>query len=83
MARDDYPDAGRRDQADILFTATVRADEIRFDVAPESSVTFTADADDDSTSGSDRVNLPDEVKENTTYRDVRIDYAIAAKLARD
>ncbi|MFC4055155.1 hypothetical protein ACFOY4_36180 [Actinomadura syzygii] len=81
MARDGYPDPEQRRQADILFTARVKADEIRFDTAPENSVTFTADAADASTSGSDRTNLPDEVEENTTYRDIEIDYAIAAKLS--
>ncbi|WP_207945454.1 hypothetical protein [Actinomadura sp. 7K534] len=66
--------------ADILFTAHVKADELRFEVVPETSVVFTGDADEASASGSDRTNLPAEVRENVTYRDVRIDYAIAAKL---
>ncbi|MFG2090405.1 MULTISPECIES: hypothetical protein [unclassified Spirillospora] len=81
MSRDDQrPGTEARRTADILFTATVKADELRFEVAPESSVKFTGDAADESASGSDRTNLPDEVRENVTYRDVHIDYAIAAKL---
>ncbi|TDD85891.1 hypothetical protein E1293_10405 [Actinomadura darangshiensis] len=80
MTRDDYPDDELRRTADILFTVKLKADELRFEVVPDSSVEFTEDAADDSTSGSIRTNLPDEVEENVTYRDVHIHYAIAAKL---
>ncbi|WP_433473773.1 hypothetical protein ACQPZP_33945 [Spirillospora sp. CA-142024] len=66
----------------IRFTANVKADELRFDEAPESSVVFTGDAADESTSGSTRTNLPDEVEENVTYRDVQVHYKIEAKLRR-
>lgn len=66
--------------AEILFRATVKADELRFHTVPETSVEFSGDAGDSSASGSVRVNLPRRVVENTTYLDVRIDYAIAAKL---
>jgi hypothetical protein len=76
----EYPGPSRRRSADILFTATVRADELRFLRAPEESVEFTGAADDESSSGSVRANLPDEVAVHTTYRDVHVDYAIAAKL---
>lgn len=83
MARDEFPDAELRRTADILFTAKVKADELRFATTPGNSVEFTGDADDRSTSGSIRTNLPDEVEENVTYRDVHIHYAIAAKLPPD
>jgi hypothetical protein len=76
----EYPWPSHRRSAEILFTATVRADELRFLATPEESVEFTGDADDESTSGSVRTNLPDEVAAHTTYRDVHVDYAIAAKL---
>ena len=77
----EYPGPSRRESAEIVFTASVRADELRFLTAPEESVEFTGGADDDeSTSGSVRTNLPDEVAAHTTYRDVHVDYAIAAKL---
>ena len=82
MSRDGYPDLELRRTADILFTATIRAEELRFVTAPESLVEFAGDAADESTSGSMRTNLPDEVKANVTYRDIRIDAAIAAKMRR-
>ena len=77
----EYPGPSRRGSAEIVFTATVRADELHFRTVPAESVEFTGDADDESSSGSVRSNLPDEVAENTTYRDVYVDYAIASKLA--
>ena len=79
MSRGEHPGPELRRTADILFTAKLKADELRCKTAPRSRVEFT-DADDDSASGSARTNLPDEVEENVTYRDVRIDYAIAAKM---
>ncbi|TDC56349.1 hypothetical protein E1281_07590 [Actinomadura sp. KC345] len=83
MSRDEHPGPEPRRTAEIVFTARVKADELRFRAAPESRVEFTGDADDDSASGSARTNLPDEVEENVTYRNVRIDYAIAAELRDD
>ena len=76
-----YPEPSRRRSAEIVFTATLKADELRFLRAPEESVEFTGDADDESASGSVRTNLPEQVAENTTYRDIHVDYAIASKLA--
>ncbi|WP_433227159.1 hypothetical protein [Actinomadura formosensis] len=83
MGRDEYPGEELRRTADILFTAKVKADELRFNAVPETSVVFTEDAAEESTSGSVRTNLPDEVEENVTYHDVQIHYAIAAKLPPD
>jgi hypothetical protein len=68
---------------EILFSAKLKADELRFKDAPENSVVFTGDAAEESTSGSTRTNLPDEVEEHVTYRDVQIHYAIEAKLPWD
>lgn len=78
MTDDRRPDPETRRTADILFTARVKADELRFETAPENRVEFTEDAD--GASGSRRTNLPDRVEEHVTYRDVEIDYAIAARL---
>ncbi|MEV4000737.1 hypothetical protein [Actinomadura sp. NPDC049753] len=80
MSPGDLPDAELQRTADILFTAKVKADELRFEVVPDVSVTFTEGSSDESTSGSARTNLPDQVKKETTYRDIQIDYAIAARL---
>lgn len=73
-------DRDELDRTAILFTAEVKAAELRFTTAPENDVVFTEDAADDSTSGSERTNLPEQVEENVTYRDVHIHYAIEVKL---
>ncbi|MEV0660770.1 hypothetical protein ACIBI3_11615 [Actinomadura luteofluorescens] len=80
MSPGDLPDADLQRSADILFTARVKADELRFEVVPDVSVTFTEGSSDESTSGSARTNLPDKARAQTTYQDIQIDYAIAAKL---
>ncbi|WP_051301062.1 hypothetical protein [Actinomadura rifamycini] len=77
-----YPEDEVAASAAILFRATVTADELRFGTVPDSSVEFTGDADARSSSGSVRTGVPDEARSGTTYRDVHIDYAIAAKLAQ-
>jgi hypothetical protein len=77
----EYPEDDVAASPAILFRATVTADELRFGTVPDSSVEFTGDADARSSSGSVRAGVPDEARPGTTYRDVRIDYAIAAKLA--
>lgn len=71
------------DEPEVTFTSSVRAEEITFSEAPETSVEFSGDADDRSTSGSDRTNLPDPVRENETYHDVHVDYRIEVHLDPD
>jgi hypothetical protein len=66
--------------ADITFTAEVRAGELRFREVPQTSTEFTGAPAYESASGSDRVNLPQHVKKDVTYRDVQIDYRLAAKV---
>lgn len=68
------------DDADVTFTSAVRAEEIVFLEPPETGVVFSGDADDRSTSGSDRTNLPDRVRVDETYHDVQVDYRIEAYL---
>ncbi|MFB4306776.1 hypothetical protein [Actinomadura sp. GTD37] len=83
MSGDERPDEELRQTADILFTAEVKARELRFEVVPEVSVEFTGDASNETASGSARTNLPDKAEKHVTYRDVHIQYAIAAKLSPD
>ncbi|MEU8124679.1 hypothetical protein AB0C21_38715 [Spirillospora sp. NPDC049024] len=80
MNAGDFPNAELRRTAAILFTARVKADELRFEAVPDVSVEFTEGSSDESTSGSVRTNLPDKAKKQTTYRNIQIDYAIAAEL---
>ncbi|GAA0504494.1 hypothetical protein GCM10011581_45750 [Saccharopolyspora subtropica] len=64
---------------DISFHATVRARRLRFHTEPRTRVEFFGTAEHESSS--DRTNLPERVRPGTTYRDVRVDYRLAAALA--
>ena len=76
------PDSPRRRPArpDIEFTATVKADELRFDEVPETEVRFFGEPDHESSSGSERTNLPDSVEPGVTYRDVTVQYRLASRI---
>jgi hypothetical protein len=71
---------GQLVSADIAFTAGVRARRLRFGEVPETRTGFTGFPAFESASGSDRVNLPERVEQDVTYRDVRVDYWLAAKV---
>lgn len=66
---------------DVELTASVHADELRFVEPPETDVRFTGDPGNESASGSDRINLPEQVDAGVTYRNVRVDYRLASRLA--
>ena len=66
--------------ADITVTARVRARQLRFRELPQSSTEFTGAPEHESASGSDRVNLPERVEKDVCYRDVKVDYWLAAAL---
>jgi hypothetical protein len=70
----------RPDNADITVTARVRARQLRFGEVPQTSTGFTGAPGHESASGSDRANLPERVEKDITYRDVRVDYRLAAAL---
>lgn len=63
---------------DIRFDATVRARRLRFHEQPRTRVEFFGTTTHESSS--DRTGLPDRVQAGTTYRDVRVDYRLAAAL---
>jgi hypothetical protein len=67
-------------QPDIEFTASVKADELRFDEVPDTDVRFFGEPDHESASGSDRTNLPEKVEPGVTYRDVKVDYRLATRV---
>jgi hypothetical protein len=67
--------------ADIELLASVRADELRFAEPPETEVRFFGEPGHESASGSDRTNLPERVEPGVTYRNVRIDYRAASRIA--
>ncbi|TDD23651.1 hypothetical protein [Nonomuraea diastatica] len=80
---DRRPDARLVAAADIVFSATVRADSVAFEEAPSVAVTFSGEPAHESGSGSRRTGLPEHVSEGETYRAVRVGYVIAAKVVAD
>ncbi|HLU72001.1 MAG TPA: hypothetical protein VKZ82_07460 [Nonomuraea sp.] len=78
---DRRPSRRLREQADVLFTATVRADRLRFAEAPETEVRFDGEPGEESGSGSRRERLPDRVTAGEEYRKVTIEYVIASRIA--
>lgn len=77
---DNRPSRRLTELADIVFTANVRADRLRFTEAPETEVRFDGEPAEESGSGSLRERLPDRVKAGEEYREIRIEYVIAAKI---
>lgn len=71
----------RPQSADIELAASVQAEELRFDEPPETEVHFFGEPGHESASGSDRTNLPGSVEPGVTYRDIRVDYRLASRLA--
>jgi hypothetical protein len=69
------------ENADIEFTADVKAKEMRFEEVPETEVRFPGRPERESASGTDRENLPDEVEPGVTYRDPTVRLRIATTLA--
>jgi hypothetical protein len=85
----------RADEPDVEIGAVVRADKLRFNRSPETEVEVHGESqmderlaeeldrvEVDTTTGSERHNLPDEVEPGVTYRDVRVQWRAAAKLKR-
>ena len=71
------------DRPDIEFGARVDAEELRFGEAPETQVEFFGTPRYEARHGDRRTNLPEEVEAGRNYRNVRIDYRLATKLALD
>ncbi|WP_186404286.1 hypothetical protein [[Actinomadura] parvosata] len=65
---------------DVEITASAKARELRFHAPPQVSVHATAEPTGECAWGSDRTNLPDQVEPHVTYRDIHIDFRLAARL---
>lgn len=61
---------------DIEFTATVRADQLRFRERPNSDVRFSGTPGHKPVKWSRRTNLPNQVQVDVDYHDVRIEYTL-------
>jgi hypothetical protein len=75
-------DIDRVDHPDVEMGARVKAKRVRFKRKPETDVRPYAGPDGETTSGSERKNLPEEVEPGVTYRDVEVRWRAAARTAR-
>jgi len=80
-------DPDRIEDPDIEIGASVRAKRLRFRRRPKADVDLhgevrepDAHSDLQTTSGSERENLPEEVEPGVTYRDVRVRWRAAGRL---
>jgi hypothetical protein len=67
-------------EPDVEISASVRAEELRFECVPEVEVGAYADSPASAYSVSERENLPDEVQPGVTYRDLAVRWRLAARL---
>ena len=67
---------------EIDFTANVKAQKLRFDEVPKTKVRFWGHPERDSVSGTERRNLPEEVRRGVTYQDVSVRLRIASELGK-
>ena len=65
---------------DIEFNAHVKGRELRFDEVPETKVQFWGRPERASVSGTERKNLPEEVRQGVTYRNFSVRLRIATEL---
>jgi hypothetical protein len=78
----DDRDIDRIERPDVEMGARVKAKRLRFKGVPETDVEFEGGPEQDSVSGSERKNLPEEVEPGVTYRDVEVRWRAATKIAR-
>jgi hypothetical protein len=69
-----------RPEPDVEITATIRAEELRFECEPEVSVRVHADSPAEAERFSQRDNLPDQVEPGVTYRDIAVTWRAGARL---
>lgn len=83
-------DRDRLDRPDVEIGASVEAKRLRFRERPETDVELHGEVVEpdrheelETSSGSERHNLPDEVEPGEEYRDVRVRWRAAARIRED
>ena len=67
-------------EPDVEIAATIRADELRFECVPETTVRVYADPPGPTEQTSERENLPDQVEPGVAYREISVGWRAAARL---
>jgi hypothetical protein len=68
------------DRPDVEIGAVVKAKRLRFKRVPDTEVRFPGEAGSETSSGTERENLPDQVEPGVDYRDVRVRWRAAARI---
>ncbi|MFC6886242.1 hypothetical protein [Actinomadura yumaensis] len=68
------------DEPDVEIRARAKADEVVHRRTPDAAAGGGAEPRGRCESGSERVNLPERVREGDAYRDVEITFRVAARL---
>ncbi|MFC0598453.1 hypothetical protein [Streptomyces palmae] len=74
--------SGASSEPDISFEATVRGERLRFEEEPRTAVGFPGAGERESSSRSERTNLPYTVAPGQEYRDILVHYRLATRLIR-
>lgn len=69
-----------KDLPDIDVSTSVRAKKLRFGAVPETKVWFEGEPGEESTSETERENLPDEVEPGVTYRNVEVRWSASSRI---
>lgn len=84
MSADDPEDRREEPFADELpdvdVSMSVHARELRFEIVPETKVSFEGEPAVRSSSRTERENLPDEVEPGVTYRDIGVHWRARASI---
>jgi hypothetical protein len=65
---------------DIDISTRVRAKELRFGTVPRVKVWFEGEPGHESSSQTERENLPDEVEPDVTYRDIEVRWRARSRI---
>jgi hypothetical protein len=65
---------------DIDISTRVRAKELRFGTVPRVKISFEGEPDHESSTRTERENLPDEVEPDVTYRDLEVRWRARSRI---
>jgi len=68
------------ERPDVEISTSVKARELRFDVVPDTKVSFEGEPEVASSSRTERENLPEEVEPGVTYRHVKVRWRAVARI---
>lgn len=65
---------------DLDFFTSVKAKELRFSRVPEKKVRYYGEPNHETEVEVERENIPEDPREGTTYRDVKVSWSVAQRI---